>query len=276
YLNSITDQKFLKPKMPRKDAKKKKLERILGSPNSTSKEIQDAFTDYWSSTREFHECRYLRKETSESEYNVTIQILDSLNVRMKNMIIQIERLKNKNHILEKKNNNLQTENEKLRTENKELENNNENLQYALFEVATLANNSEEKNIQLRQAIKDIFDLCQNDKLKLNKLNRILYNNGVREIIIPRARYSGFNSAAEASKPKIYEINNDGSFPQPQLTYTYSFCETNEVDRANDANEAANESQIYYETNEDDQTSEDNENYNILVKNENNFGEASKV
>ncbi|CAG8766748.1 17324_t:CDS:2, partial [Cetraspora pellucida] len=245
--------------MPRRDAKKKKLERILGSQKSTPKEIQDAFTDYLSTIKEFHERRYLRKEISEEEYNDTIQILNSLNVRMKNMIIQIERLKN--NILEKKNNNLQIENEKLRTENKELENNNENLQYALFEVATLANNSEDKNTQLRQTIKDIFDLCQNDNLKLNELNRILYNNGVREIIVQRERYSDFNSAAEeslynngvkeiiiqrerysdfnnaaeASETKIYEIT-DGSFPQPPQPYTYSFCETNGVDQANKTNE----------------------------------------
>ncbi|CAG8841292.1 37251_t:CDS:2, partial [Gigaspora margarita] len=89
-------------------------------------------------------------------------------------------------------------NENLRTEN-------ENLLNVIIDVATKFNNSEERNSQQRKIIQDITTvLFQNEELK---------------IIIERDRYSSFNSAANASEPKIYEITENSP-----LLYTYLFCQ----------------------------------------------------
>ncbi|CAG8839966.1 18880_t:CDS:2, partial [Gigaspora margarita] len=207
---------------------KKRLERILRSPDSTPNELWDAFSDYLTSTKEYYQRRFRRKEISEQEFNKQNQILNSLDFRIKQMINQIKRLENKNNILEKKNKKLRTENEKLQIEN-------ENLQNVIIDVATKFNNSEERNSQQRQIIQDIATvLCQDEELNLNTLNEILQNNGIKEIIIERDRYSSFNSAANASEPKIYEIVDDNP---PPLQYTYSFCQIdNETDEPNEFDE----------------------------------------
>ncbi|CAG8493943.1 46187_t:CDS:2 [Gigaspora margarita] len=100
--------------------------------------IDDAFSDYLISTKEYYQCRFGQKEISEQDFNEQNQILNSLGFRMKQMINQIKRLENKNNILEKKNKKLRTENEKLQIKNK-------NLQNIIIDVATKFNKSEERN-----------------------------------------------------------------------------------------------------------------------------------
>ncbi|CAG8844839.1 36885_t:CDS:1, partial [Gigaspora margarita] len=49
-----------------------RLERILRSPDSTPKDLWSAFSDYLTSTKEYYQRRFCRKEISEHDLAIII------------------------------------------------------------------------------------------------------------------------------------------------------------------------------------------------------------
>ncbi|RIB07806.1 hypothetical protein C2G38_2252393 [Gigaspora rosea] len=156
--------------MPRKNAARNRLDRILRSPESTANKMKEVFTWYINNTKDYYKRRLQREEILTKEFHDNIEILNTLILRIKSICSRISKL--------------------------EIVNNNNENQIEINKYRTALIN-----------IFNVFDYSQNyNTYDLNRLNEILQENGISVISIPSFTDVTEEHSEMFTKPEVIEID----------------------------------------------------------------------
>ncbi|CAG8649030.1 32431_t:CDS:2 [Gigaspora margarita] len=189
--------------MVRKDANKKRLDRLLRNPDTPPDQLKKTFEKHFNDTRDFRKRQLYRKEISKDEYDEHIDILDAIEFRVKLMITKITRLKTLLHSIDLS----KKESEEYKNEIKILKTVNTRMYDAIKDIVEFC--SENNNLGEFKVIIFFFIIFQKLTsslilLDLNELNKLFENNGI-QIIHPHNRYSNFEEALKSSEENANKI-----------------------------------------------------------------------
>ncbi|CAG8734182.1 4175_t:CDS:1 [Cetraspora pellucida] len=137
--------------MVRKNSTISHLIRILNSPESTPKQIQNAFFKYFESTRDYYKCRLHYNKITNEEFNEHDKLLDALKAQIKLITTKNIRLEGRINRLNNKDTNatflteiilLKNENHDLIKKNEALKMKNESFTMAFLNSAVIYSNNE--------------------------------------------------------------------------------------------------------------------------------------